>query len=1147
MQLLELHIRNIASIERADIDFEHQSGLIDPDTGRPAQMFLIYGDTGTGKSVLLDAIAMALFKNTPRIDGVASRQHNSFTAKSGNEVKIYSIEQYTRIGISPKDECYSEVVFLGNDGLRYTARLELGINKNLKYKSAWNLKKENNDWEKIDKDGNMVVDIIGINFEQFCRMSMLAQGQFASFLCGERKERAEILEKLTNTTIFSSYGEAIKNIHDKKKAANASAESAYQSDLKFIISDEEVSQLQQQLSDASLTITNLTERQSTLNAQIDLLKKIEEADKSLSTSKDNLTRLHKIQQDESYLDRSKLISDWDSTDEERKAYTDLQQCLSGMNLATKEENSLSEQFASLSSSLLTKKEQAAKQEDELSALGSWLESRSHLDNFYNDARLTISMLDNYKQILNKITSSLQEKELVDSKKTELESKLKQAKDELDTATKEADDFQHSIDNLISQRNQLKPQENDNELNKLSKLQVAYDKLLTDINALGEEKNKILDLKNRLAELTIQKNEKVEIQLKDKNQYDSDLKAYEDARDRFTTINSSLDDKISELRRKMASENTEFCPLCGQKIANGLLTTEQFRDIISPFEEEQRRTKAAFEISQQKLDETNNQLNKIEGQITGQQKIINTQTIDIELKQKELDQRIAKANLDISLSLSEAIAIKQEQIKQSIEILQQKKETALHLQQQIDDKYKEKETIDKKKQKCNNDFLKAQGNYTLNDNKIKTLSNQITENQNNANQLEIQLNKTLAPWYGTKPIRWQDNIDVIVELLKSESEEYLKKKNDHSRLSVELNTEKENIYNMDNVRSSIIVNHPSWSSLQLQPLSSPITLNQWNELSQRSSANAEKQSTLRANINLCNSLLEGWQLTSGKSVDYLAKLIARREEVSSARSFIQDIEKQLTVSQQNANTSEQAIADARQKLSLSDDAPLPDLELLKNEVNRLKEDENNARELFSNANSKLKTNQENLDKVQRDEAAWQQAKKEFDHWAILNKRFGGDKFRNLVQTHILRPLLNNANIYLHQFSDRYTLTCSEDNEQLSILVLDRFNRDEIRSAAVLSGGEKFMISLALSLALSSLNRPDLNTNILFIDEGFGTLDQECLDSVMKTLGRLSDIAGQGERRVGLISHREELLSCIPNKIKLLRCGEGRSRVEVTYEA
>ena len=171
---------------------------------------------------------------------------------------------------------------------------------------------------------------------------------------------------------------------------------------------------------------------------------------------------------------------------------------------------------------------------------------------------------------------------------------------------------------------------------------------------------------------------------------------------------------------------------------------------------------------------------------------------------------------------------------------------------------------------------------------------------------------------------------------------------------------------------------------------------------------------------------------------------------------------------------------------------------------------------------------------------------FVRWDKLNRYFGGTRFRTLVQTYILRPLLNNANLYLEQITDRYTLTCDEENEKLSILVLDKYNKNEVRSVTVLSGGERFMVSLALSLALSSLNRPDLNVNILFIDEGFGTLDQKNLDSVMSTLEKLQYIAGQSNRRVGIISHREELNERIRTQIHVSRHGEGRSRVEIIHD-
>ena len=80
--------------------------------------------------------------------------------------------------------------------------------------------------------------------------------------------------------------------------------------------------------------------------------------------------------------------------------------------------------------------------------------------------------------------------------------------------------------------------------------------------------------------------------------------------------------------------------------------------------------------------------------------------------------------------------------------------------------------------------------------------------------------------------------------------------------------------------------------------------------------------------------------------------------------------------------------------------------------------------------------------------------------------------------------------------------------------------------------------------TSLNRPDMNVNILFIDEGFGTLDEKSLDSVMQTLEKLQEIAGQTNRRVGIISHREELEERIPVKIQVVKKGEGRSMIEVT---
>ena len=192
---------------------------------------------------------------------------------------------------------------------------------------------------------------------------------------------------------------------------------------------------------------------------------------------------------------------------------------------------------------------------------------------------------------------------------------------------------------------------------------------------------------------------------------------------------------------------------------------------------------------------------------------------------------------------------------------------------------------------------------------------------------------------------------------------------------------------------------------------------------------------------------------------------------------------------------------------------------------------------------LDDNTRNQEQAVKAQKAMEQAQETLKKWEVLNTYFGGTRFRTLVQTYVLRPLLNNANLYLKQITPRYLLTCSEENEQLSILVLDNDNKRQVRSVTLLSGGERFMVSLALSLALSSLNRPNMNVNILFIDEGFGTLDEKSLDSVMETLGKLQEIAGLKERRVGIISHRSELEERLPVQIRVEKRGEGRSQVTI----
>ena len=189
-------------------------------------------------------------------------------------------------------------------------------------------------------------------------------------------------------------------------------------------------------------------------------------------------------------------------------------------------------------------------------------------------------------------------------------------------------------------------------------------------------------------------------------------------------------------------------------------------------------------------------------------------------------------------------------------------------------------------------------------------------------------------------------------------------------------------------------------------------------------------------------------------------------------------------------------------------------------------------------SQIKANDSRREDYNRQKAAFEQAEKEWLKWDSLCKIFGdkeGKTFRVIAQSYVLRELLAHANTFLRNFSDRYELVCQNS---LTILVRDLYYGGMARPVDLVSGGESFIVSLALALGLSSLNRNSLSADILFIDEGFGTLDPTVLEVVMNTLGRLQAL---GDRRVGVISHVEALRERIPVKILVEKIDNTTSRV------
>lgn len=184
----------------------------------------------------------------------------------------------------------------------------------------------------------------------------------------------------------------------------------------------------------------------------------------------------------------------------------------------------------------------------------------------------------------------------------------------------------------------------------------------------------------------------------------------------------------------------------------------------------------------------------------------------------------------------------------------------------------------------------------------------------------------------------------------------------------------------------------------------------------------------------------------------------------------------------------------------------------------------------------------VSQAENHEKKLEQARDNALEWHRLNQMLGsrdGKKFRELAQSFTFRYLVSHANQQLRRLSPRYELVNLPGTLVLEIIDRDMF--DEHRYVSSLSGGETFVVSLALALALANISSHNLSIGSLFIDEGFGNLDHDSLDLVMDALSALENAEG---RKVGVVSHTEQIRQQIYPQIQVRKLpGGGRSKVEI----
>ena len=205
MKLQKLIIHNIASIEDATIDFSAE-----PLSNN--ELFLITGKTGSGKSTILDAICLALYANTPRLKSTNMQGDVQDGAKS---LKINDPRQLMRHNTS---DAFVSLTFLGNNQTLYEATWSIArahnkLSGNIQ-DNKWSLKNLHTGTilSKVDEITSEITHAVGLDFNQFCRTTLLAQGEFTRFLNSKDEEKAEILEKITGVDIYTKIGKKIYDI-----------------------------------------------------------------------------------------------------------------------------------------------------------------------------------------------------------------------------------------------------------------------------------------------------------------------------------------------------------------------------------------------------------------------------------------------------------------------------------------------------------------------------------------------------------------------------------------------------------------------------------------------------------------------------------------------------------------------------------------------------------------------------------------------------------------------------------------------------------------------------------------------------------------------------------------------------------------------
>lgn len=1141
MILQQLQIHNIASIEDATIDFEAQP-LAD------SEVFLITGKTGAGKSTLLDAICLALYASTPRLENTSMQGEMRDNEK---DIKIKDPVQLMRRNTG---EAFVRLTFTGSNGVHYEAQWSVARARNKVtgkiQNKKWALRNLDTDFT-YTKDKEIREEIalaIGLDFKQFCRTTLLAQGEFTRFLNSKDDEKAEILEKITGVDAYSRIGAKIfEQTVEKKKIWEDSQQKIEGIQ---ILNDEEIAQKSnqlQQLDEQSQQIKNTLEKEQ---KKLRWLQREQDFRQRKEQAKEDLTHVKSIAESDETQQQEQTIALWNHTIEARAKMNEAASCAKTILQQEAQLQSLEQTFRQIQGAQSYELQQEQTIALSIRNIDDNLAQEAPKVNLYENAQTLNTLINSYLKNKKDAENNLQyanqiKKEL----STQYQPKLENAKTMLEECQKT---YNQQV---------IKAQEAETELEhlhlpQLRQQQEALKTLLNDIQAakdllelLHEEQNRHVLSKENLVQLqnSIQKKEKLLLVLKQES-HDAEIRknalqlAYEKQRE-------SINKWAKSIRMKLQIGDT--CPVCQQRIENTLPHEDNIDALV---------------VEAEKLyKDAENEYNKI---LTSQ----NAQDADIKALKNSLANE-QKVFAKCSESLAKATQKAQEAAKK---IPEGENETqTLATLEKVSAQIAEAEAKEKEAKKLRtlrdqklqeyevqrNGMLAAQQKVDDTQHRIEVIEAQISL-QNKTSEKALQDIHLLIGEAGN--LSWQNDWHTMLTEFGKEVEDgaitYKMNTEKQQKLVAELKQFEEGNKNLAAVLDAIVKLMPTWGT----PSKEPLMLKRIPKVLTRASELQSQMTAALQQINVAKEKEEEAQKWLKRFMEKEQEMLKKSTEEEQEILLDENLLKQLdTLQQSDIAEKTEAINRIKQQL-VSKQTVWDELEkayqlhtgeyeALFDEDEKISEEESLDTRISTSIASleaqlselgnqrggiirDLEIDRSNKAKVGSLLQESAQKKADFEKWSRLNQLLGdatGNKFRRIAQSYVLASLIHSANGYMRTLSDRYILKVVPGTFVISLE--DAYQGYVSRAASTLSGGESFLVSLSLALALSDIGT-QLSVDTLFIDEGFGTLSGEPLQHAVNTLRSLHSKSG---RHVGIISHVEELKERIPVQIRVNQEGNNSS--------